>query len=389
MKIRILFVLLLSNLFVTACSSGGSDSGDNTDNDTGGENEDIDFDGIVNTLDNCPMDANASQLDTDEDGLGGSCDDSTIFDDDRDGTEDQLDNCVIINNPRQEDTDGDGRGDACDDTPLGPDDDRDGVPNSSDNCRTIENTEQTDADQNGTGDICDAGPTGDLDADGIVNSIDVDQTGGSDSNSNGVDDMEEQDVVDDDFDGVANSFDNCPFDSNPGQEDSNFDNVGDVCRIAVFGACGNEGGSDPGLQFSTSFDWSDNCHVSARGEWAKSGYTLGIQSVLSCLGYDLITDGIFGPETEAKVADFQLGYGVADTGIVDNDTWTLLQIELIFVERSSDRYETYAPGSCFTDIAFDWDFEDIEWEIKTIQPALSPDQTNWFQFSVKPVQFLR
>lgn len=58
---------------------------------------DSDSDGIPNSIDNCPLVANASQADFDGDSVGDACD-----------------NCVNISNPGQEDTDLDGIGDACD-----------------------------------------------------------------------------------------------------------------------------------------------------------------------------------------------------------------------------------------------------------------------------------
>ncbi|MEE8520117.1 MAG: thrombospondin type 3 repeat-containing protein, partial [Gemmatimonadota bacterium] len=60
--------------------------------------------------DNCPLDANGAQTDTDLDGLGDVCDP----DDDNDGVLDAVDNCPLDPNPLQTDTDGDGAGDACD-----------------------------------------------------------------------------------------------------------------------------------------------------------------------------------------------------------------------------------------------------------------------------------
>lgn len=57
---------------------------------------DGDDDGVANHLDNCPVTANADQLDTDGDGVGDACD-----------------NCPTAANADQLDADGDGVGDAC------------------------------------------------------------------------------------------------------------------------------------------------------------------------------------------------------------------------------------------------------------------------------------
>jgi len=73
-------------------------------------NTDTDGDGVVDTQDNCPDDANASQLDTDRDGEGDACD----GDDDGDGVPDEDDNCPLVQNANQADGDRDRLGDACD-----------------------------------------------------------------------------------------------------------------------------------------------------------------------------------------------------------------------------------------------------------------------------------
>ena len=71
---------------------------------------DDDNDGILDTNDNCPLQANTNQADNDNDALGDACDN----DDDNDGVLDGYDNCPMIYNPGQEDIDNDGIGDICD-----------------------------------------------------------------------------------------------------------------------------------------------------------------------------------------------------------------------------------------------------------------------------------
>jgi len=151
---------------------------------------DADGDGVVDTGDNCPADANADQANLDQDARGDACDDdidgdgalngddfaprdageqtdsdgdgvgdnadrfpndaTETADADDDGVGDRADNCKIVANAGQADLDADGRGDACDD-----DVDGDGVTNGIDNAPRDPNADQLDLDQDGLGDVID------------------------------------------------------------------------------------------------------------------------------------------------------------------------------------------------------------------------------------------
>jgi len=89
--------------------------------------------------------------------------DTVVFDSDGDGVEDNLDNCPRDSNASQIDSDGDGIGDACD-----PDIDGDAIDNVFDNCPYIGNPLQLDFDNDGLGDACDV----DIDNDGWENPLD-------------------------------------------------------------------------------------------------------------------------------------------------------------------------------------------------------------------------
>ncbi|MFH1874100.1 MAG: thrombospondin type 3 repeat-containing protein [Pseudomonadota bacterium] len=137
--------------------------------------KDTDGDGLQDGSDNCPVNANTIQTDTDADGQGNVCD----ADDDGDGVADGADNCPLTANTDQEDTDTDGAGDVCDD-----DLDGDGVVNVLDNCPYVSNPAQaaTNSDSDSIYAACDLDDT-DARVGAKENGIFVDGAHGSDSNN--------------------------------------------------------------------------------------------------------------------------------------------------------------------------------------------------------------
>nr|WP_279388057.1 DUF1800 family protein [Cocleimonas flava] len=75
--------------------------------------------------------SNTDQSDLDNNGVGDACDTTDISDDDYDGIINSVDNCPAAPNKNQQDTDNDGKGDVCDSTDES-DSDADGVINSKD-----------------------------------------------------------------------------------------------------------------------------------------------------------------------------------------------------------------------------------------------------------------
>lgn len=151
---------------------------------------DLDGDGWLDGDDNCPIDPNPGQEDTDGDHRGDACD----HDPDNDGLDDDEDNCPDDANASQDDLDLDGSGDACD-----PDIEDDGVPNATDNCDYDVNPSQENADGDAYGDACDPDPE------------------------------------DHDGDGWTDLTDNCWEVFNPAQQDDDGDGIGSACDPDIDG----------------------------------------------------------------------------------------------------------------------------------------------------------
>jgi alpha-tubulin suppressor-like RCC1 family protein len=213
--------------------------------------DDADSDGVVGTVDNCPLVFNPQQTDTDNDGLGDACDpcpDDPTNDVDGDEVCGLSDNCIDVSNPGQEDADEDGIGDACDPCPNDPtnDVDGDGVCGLSDNCPAIFNPNQKDSDGDRLGNACDECPDdadNDQDADGVCGDVDncpsaynpPDPSNGEQADEDDDDigdacDLCPQDPINDpDEDDWCGLVDNCPYQANSDQSDRDQDGDGDVC----------------------------------------------------------------------------------------------------------------------------------------------------------------
>lgn len=286
---------------VDNCPAIGNANQANQDGDGFGDvcDSDKDGDGVSNTADNCPVIANGDQANFDGDHLGDACDSDddndgvadandsnpTNPDGDNDGVRDGVDNCPVIANAEQLNLDGDELGDACD-----SDKDGDTIANVGDNCPATANTDQADTDENGVGDACEVDSDGDGIQDGIDNcpaipnsnqlDSDQDELGNacdSDDDNDGLLDTEEPNIgtnpllADTDEDSVGDKSDNCPLTANQEQENTDGDNRGNACDVdddndGLTDAQEDALGTNPLLKDTdedTVGDKADNCPVDA------------------------------------------------------------------------------------------------------------------------------
>jgi len=228
-------------------TDGVGDECDNCVNVINEDQTDADQDGVGDVCDNAPDDPNAGQGDADGDGIGDVTDNCRNLanpdqaDADSDNVGDACDNCLNAPNTSQTDVDGDAAGDACDNcpsiaNPSQADADDDGVGDACDNCEAVANPEQTDNNGNGVGDACE----GDRDSDGVDdvndNCLAIPNPDQDDTDADGrgdpcdnCPDIANPDQVDADGDGLGDACDNCPNASNSSQADDDGDGVGDPC----------------------------------------------------------------------------------------------------------------------------------------------------------------
>lgn len=132
--------------------------------------------------------------------------------------------------------------------------------------------------------------------------------------------------------------------------------------------------SDPCDGESANDGWTDNCTLQRDHPlgWDNSYYTVGVQRILFCLGINpgnvadinAFADGIFGPNTQAAIEEFQRRRDKTDPdsgdstvlvdGIVGPQTWGELEDVLDLPQVFDDEYYVYSVNGvgCGTEAQF-------------------------------------
>ncbi len=98
---------------------------------------------------------------------------------------------------------------------------------------------------------------------------------------------------------------------------------------------------------SSNDSWADNCLLKENGTWATSTYTQGVQRILWCGDFRNgnattiggFADGIFGPNTDQSVRDYQTARSLLVDGKVGPETWGELRKELSLIDTLSTSTE--------------------------------------------------
>ncbi len=265
-------------------------------------------------------------------------------------------------------------------------------------------------------------PTLDSDGDGLTD-VEEGQIGTDpfsiDSDGDGLDDGFEQNTVlssplsaDSDLDGLSDALEFNVLLTSPTLVDSDFDGVedGDEDSDGDGSSNANEviNGTDPIVAdvtqppppdqcddaISADDEWTNNCVLRRFGTFARSSYVQGVQRILFCQGHGqgsssilAFSDGIFGPNTQQAVRDFQTSTNLDPDGIVGMDTWNALfnTLSLIGSTSTSQGFEAHSVDGC--DANTSQFFQEVDGiDLLGWTMALTPGSNTRVPFSSGPPQ---
>lgn len=150
--------------------------------------------------------------------------------------------------------------------------------------------------------------------------------------------------------------------------------------------------ADPCTDFNSDTpEWGDNCWLQEDGTYANSSYTKGVQRILWCQGFDndqdlnTFADGIFGPNTDQAVRDFQTANSIRVDGIVGPETWGTLfsKLTLISNDGTFDVHSIDGPN-CDSNTAQFYQLVEGGIELRGWKMAEFPGSTNQIDFGANP-----